>query len=42
MTVKAGFKQYNTDPFISYRLNDLGTVIIILYVDDTLAIRDKP
>ena len=27
---------------VLYRLNELGTEIIIIYIDDTLAIGDKP
>ena len=42
MTLKAGFKQCNTDPCLLYILNGLGTVIVIFYVDDTLEIGDKP
>ena len=41
MTLKVGFKQCNTYPCVLYRLNSLGTEIGILYVDDTLEIRDK-
>ena len=41
MTLKAVFKQCNNDPCLLYRLNELGTVIFIVYIDDTLEIRDK-
>ena len=42
MTLNAGFKQCKTDPFIIYQLNEIMTVIVIVYVDGTLKIRDKP
>ena len=42
MTLKAGFKKYKDDPFIFYRVNELGTVVSVVYVDDTLAIGYKP
>ena len=42
MTLKAGFNQYKTYPCILYRIYELGTVIFIIYVDDTLKIGDKP
>ena len=29
MTLKVGFKQCNTDPFILYQVNELGTLIVI-------------
>ena len=41
MNLKAGFKKWNTDPSILYRVNELGTLIVIIYVDDTLAFRGK-
>ena len=41
MTIKAVFKKSITDPSILYILNELGTLIFIIYVDDTLAFRDK-
>ena len=42
MTLKAGFKQCKTDTCLLYRWNELRAVIIIVYVDDTMAIGDKP
>ena len=42
MTVKAGFKQFNTYLCLLYRVNELGTAIIMVYVYDTLEIKDKP
>ena len=42
MTQKAVFKQCNTDPCILYIVNELGTAIFIIYVDDTLEIGVKP
>ena len=41
MILRAGFKQCNTDPCQLYILNKLGTVIVIVYVDDMLTIKDK-
>ena len=42
MTLKAGFKQCKTDPSLLWRVNKLETVIVIVYVYDTLEIGDKP
>ena len=42
MTQKAGFKHCRTDTCILYRVNKLGTAIVILYVDEKLEIGDKP
>ena len=42
MTLKVIFNQYKTDPCFLYRVNELGTAILIIYVDETLTIRDKP
>ena len=42
MTLKLGFKQCKTDPCILYRVNELGAIIVIVYVNYTLEIRDKP
>ena len=42
MALEAGFKKYNTDNFLFYRVNELRNKIIIVYVDDTLSIRYKP
>ena len=36
MTLNSGFKPFNTDNFLLYRVNELRTVISIIYVDDTL------
>ena len=41
MTPKSGFKQFKTDPCILYRVNELGTAILTVYVNGKLAIRDK-
>ena len=41
MTLKIGFKQCKTDPCLLYKVNELRTEIVIVYVDDTLTIRDK-
>ena len=32
MTLRAGFKQCRNNPFILYRLNELGTLIVIIYI----------
>ena len=42
MTLKAWFKQCKTCPCILYRVNELGTAIVIVYVDDTAIIGYKP
>ena len=42
MTQKAVFKKHKTDPCILYRVNELRAEIFTVYVDDTLAIGDKP
>ena len=42
MTLKAVFKKFNNVPCLLYQVNELGTVIVIVYVDDILAIGDKP
>ena len=42
MNLKAGFKQYRTELCILYGVNELMTVIIIIYTDDTLKIGYKP
>ena len=42
MTLKEGFKQYNTDYCLLYRVNELGNVILILCVDNTPELVDKP
>ena len=42
MTLKAGFKKFKTGPCLLYILNELGTIIVIVYVDNTLEIGDKP
>ena len=42
MTQKAGFKHCRTDTCILYRVNKLGTAIVILYVDATYEIGYKP
>ena len=36
MTLKAGFKQCRTDTCLLYKVNELRTIVVILYVDDTL------
>ena len=36
MTLKVGLKTCNTDPCILWRVNKLETVIVIVYVYDTL------
>ena len=40
--LKVGFKQCKTDPCPLNRVNELGTVIVIIYVYYTLGIGDKP
>ena len=40
-TLKAGLKQWNTDPCILYRVNEHGDLIFIVYVYDTLEFIDK-
>ena len=40
-TLKAGLKQFNNDTCLLYRLNELRTVIVIVYVDNTLEIGEK-
>ena len=42
MTLKAVSKQWITNPSILYRVNEIGTLIFIIYVDDNLKFRDKP
>ena len=42
MTLKAWVKKFKTDPCLLYRVNEIGPVIIIVYVDDTLETGDKP
>ena len=42
MNLKSGFKQCKTDTCLLYIVNELGTVIVILYVDETLEIIYKP
>ena len=42
MTLKALFKPFKTEPFILCRLNELETVIVIVYVDYRLSVGDKP
>ena len=41
MALKVGFKLCKTDNCIFYRVNELGTAIVIVYVDDTLSILYK-
>ena len=41
-TLKSGFKQCKTDSFLLYRVNKLGTVIVIIYIYDMLEMGDKP
>ena len=38
---KAGFKKCTTNPCLLYRVNELWIDIVIVYVYDTLAIKDK-
>ena len=42
MTLEAGFKECKTDTCLLYRANGLCMVIVIVYLDDTLKIGDKP
>ena len=42
MKLKAGFKKFKTDPCLLYRVCELKTVTVIVYIDGTLAIGDKP
>ena len=42
ITLKAGLKKCKTYPFILYRLNELGNIIVILYIDYTLKVVYKP
>ena len=42
MKLKAGLKKYKTDLCLLYQVNDLGTIIVIVYDDGTLEIGDKP
>ena len=41
MIPKVGFKKTQTDPCLLYIVNELGTVIVIIYIDDTLVIGYK-
>ena len=41
IALKGSFKHRNVDPCLIMRRNDIGTVIIIIYVDDLLSIRDR-
>ena len=36
-----GFKKRKTGPYLICRANELGTIAVIVYVDDTLVIGDK-
>ena len=38
---QGGLQKRKTDPCLLYRVNELGTVIFIVYVDYTLSIGDK-
>ena len=42
MTLTEGFKKCETDCCLLYRVNELRTVIVIIYVDKTLSVGDKP
>ena len=42
MILNVGFKQCRIYPCLLYRLNELGTVIFIVYVNYTLEIGNKP
>ena len=41
-TINFKAKKIKIDPFILYRVNELRTLIVIVYVDDTLEIGGKP
>ena len=41
MNQKAGLEKCKTDPCLLYRVNELGTAIVIVYVDDILAKGEK-
>ena len=36
------FKQFNTDTFLSYRVNELSIATVVIYVDGTLEVANKP
>ena len=42
MTINVIFKQFKSDSYLIYRVKKLGTVVVIIYVNDMLAIRDEP
>ena len=42
MTLKVGFKQWNVDPCLLYRVEELWIVVVIVYVYFMLEIGDKP
>ena len=39
---QGGIQKWKTDTCLLYKLNELGTVIVMLCVEDTLSIGDKP
>ena len=41
MTLKVGFKKCKTDPCLLYRVNKLGTAIVIVYKYDMLAMAEN-
>ena len=41
MNLNAGLNRYNTDGYVLYRVNDIGTDIVIAYKYGTLVIGDK-
>ena len=38
MTLNVGFKPFKTDTCLLYKVNELGNVIVIVYVNDMLEI----
>ena len=42
MTLKLGFEKLKTDNCLLYRVNELGTVIVIVHIYGTLEIGEKP
>ena len=42
MTLKVGWKNWNIDTCLLWRLNETDTDVVIIYVYDILEIGDKP
>ena len=42
MTPETGFRKCNTGPCILFRVDEIRTEIVIVYIDETFAIGNKP